>query len=300
MYKIYDLKMLVFLFCLCCASCKENATELNQEITAEKLDKSELNELMTALEKDSSLNHFQSVMYKLSSLIVNAESNEKKSSYLLQAIQVCKKYDDKDFLPVFVHEYIITFPTSTETKLFLEEMAIQAEKDEKQLQSMLLRSGIAKRWPDIKTPWNKDSFEDMERIFKNDLASTGEKMFGTKIQFKPDFPRIQHFIEISSYHVYAFPDGKEAFDLLMKAGETAKTAGLGPKAVELFHWAWNAYNNNEKAPYALFLKGFTLETEIKNREEAIKTYRQFLHIYPKHELAKDVRVLIEALEKAKQ
>lgn len=299
MYSNFDLKFVVILVWCCLLSCKEKEQDFSKEITAESLEKSELNDLMAELEKDSSLNHFQSVMYKLSSLTANAENEDKKSAYLLQAIQVCKKFDDKDFLPAFVHEFIIGFPTRMETKQLLEEMALQAEKDEKQLQSMLLRTGIAKKWPDPKTPWSQESYDDLEIIFKKDLASTGEKMFGSKNQFSPDLQRIQHFIEISAYHVYAFPDGQEAFDLLMKAGETAKSAGMGPKAIELFHWAWTIYKNNEKAPYALFLKGFTLETELKNRQEAIKTYKQFMETYPKHELANDVRILIKEQEKVK-
>ena len=65
------------------------------------------------------------------------------------------------------------------------------------------------------------------------------------------------------------------------------------KAEETFRNVFNKYPDNEKAPMALFLSGFILANDLRNFEEATKTYNLFLEKYPKHELAQSAKEELE-------
>lgn len=65
------------------------------------------------------------------------------------------------------------------------------------------------------------------------------------------------------------------------------------KAEQTFRSVFNKYPGNEKAPMALFLSGFILANDLRNFEDATKTYNLFLEKYPKHELAQSAKEELE-------
>ena len=65
------------------------------------------------------------------------------------------------------------------------------------------------------------------------------------------------------------------------------------KAEETFRSVFNKYPDNEKAPMALFLSGFILANDLRNFEDATKTYKLFLEKYPKHQLAQSAKEELE-------
>jgi outer membrane protein assembly factor BamD (BamD/ComL family) len=58
------------------------------------------------------------------------------------------------------------------------------------------------------------------------------------------------------------------------------------------------YPNYEKAPLALFMKGFIYETQVENLFEAQKSYEEFIKKYPNDPLVGDAIVMINNLGKS--
>jgi len=114
---------------------------------------------------------------------------------------------------------------------------------------------------------------------------------------------------INRQNALKFVDGSEAFALvnptsdlapqnLYKAAEVARSLRTMPKAMSLYDWLLEKYPNNEKSPTTMFIKGFLLEQEFKQEDEAREVYELFLEKYPDHEMASSAKFLLGNMGKS--
>ena len=61
------------------------------------------------------------------------------------------------------------------------------------------------------------------------------------------------------------------------------------KSVKIYRSVYDKYPKSKKAPMALFMSGFILANELKDYDEASKTYNLFLKEFPNHELSTSAR-----------
>jgi len=57
------------------------------------------------------------------------------------------------------------------------------------------------------------------------------------------------------------------------------------------------FPNSKEAPQALFMKGFTLDDGLGNKQAAKPVYEEFLKKYPKNDFADDTKFLLENINK---
>ena len=69
--------------------------------------------------------------------------------------------------------------------------------------------------------------------------------------------------------------------------------------VELWGRIATEWENYRRAPEALFLQAFTLDDNLGDTQRAQQQYELFLEKYPKHPLANDARLLLEAAKAGK-
>ncbi|MEO1262180.1 MAG: tetratricopeptide repeat protein [Bacteroidota bacterium] len=93
-----------------------------------------------------------------------------------------------------------------------------------------------------------------------------------------------------------FPDHPSAPDLLFKAADVARGAKEHGKAVQLWGRLKRRYADHPKAPMALFLQGFTFDSELRDARMASKYYRDFLKAYPNDSLVPQVNQLLQVVE----
>ena len=114
---------------------------------------------------------------------------------------------------------------------------------------------------------------------------------------------------INRQNALKFVDGSEAFALvrpqhpkapqfLYKAAEVARSLRTMVKAMNLYDWLLEKYPDDEKSPTTLFIKGFLLEQEFEEEDEARKMYEQFLEKYPNHEMASSAKFLLDNMGKS--
>lgn len=69
------------------------------------------------------------------------------------------------------------------------------------------------------------------------------------------------------------------------------------KAVEYYRDLYKNFPKSEEAPKALFMSGFILANNLNKLDEAKMTYQTFLDVFPKHELAPQIKIELENLGK---
>lgn len=107
-------------------------------------------------------------------------------------------------------------------------------------------------------------------------------------------------ILMEAYATYAerFPNYEEAADRLFKAGELAMGLNHSVEAIKYFDEVYNKFDQYEKRPYALFMKAFVLENQVHQYDQAEEIYKEFIQLYPNHEMADDAQYSIDNMGKS--
>jgi len=108
------------------------------------------------------------------------------------------------------------------------------------------------------------------------------------------------YVDACEAYALAYPSTPEAPANLYKAAEIAKTIRTFPKLMSIYDWIIEKYPNYEKTPTIFFLKGFVLENDLGNDEEAKKIYEAFIEKFPNHGLRDDIDFLLEHLGKSEE
>ena len=102
-----------------------------------------------------------------------------------------------------------------------------------------------------------------------------------------------------------YPDSKYAEDSyfaiagiyqMSKIPNLSKTESA-QKAIEYFQKFYKQFPNSDKTPKALFLIGFIRANDLQEYDSAKIAYNEFLHKYPKNELASSVKMELDNLGK---
>lgn len=90
-------------------------------------------------------------------------------------------------------------------------------------------------------------------------------------------------------------DSLKAAGYLYKAADLSMNSGYPERAIELFSRIRHEHPKYAKNPECLFLTGFILENQLSDYQGAERYYRQFIDLYPDHDLADDARLLLDYL-----
>lgn len=111
---------------------------------------------------------------------------------------------------------------------------------------------------------------------------------------------VQEFIRLSERYAALLPDDPQTPEVLFQAGEVAGSVHQYEKTLALYKAITDKYPNYAKASQALFMRAFTLDSELKRIEEARPLYEEFLQKYPKDEFADDAQFLLNNLGKSEE
>lgn len=103
-------------------------------------------------------------------------------------------------------------------------------------------------------------------------------------------------IEKTAQYAQQYPQDTLTPTLLFRAGDVAKGVKEYGKAMELWGQVWRDYSKHRRAPMALFLQGFTFDSELHDPVMAAKYYKKFLTAYPNDTvLAPQVKQLLAVI-----
>ena len=135
---------------------------------------------------------------------------------------------------------------------------------------------------------NKDTLLEEIGTLEKELLKTGDASKEKETALA--------IVEKSSDFNKAFPNDPKTPDLLFKAADVARGAKEYGKAVQLWGELWRNHPDHPKAPMALFLQGFTFDSDLRDAKMASKYYRNFLKTFPNDSLAIQVKQLLQVVE----
>jgi len=107
------------------------------------------------------------------------------------------------------------------------------------------------------------------------------------------------YINRTNEFTEAYPQDTLNPVFLFKSGELSRGLGEFPMAIKFWNRVATEYPHHRLAPEALFLQGFTYDNSLGMIEEAAPHYELFLERYPKHPIANDVQMLLDAAKSGK-
>ncbi len=112
-----------------------------------------------------------------------------------------------------------------------------------------------------------------------------------------DLDKVNEFVNIVELFVIANPSNEKSPAYLKLAAEVVNSVKVYPRAIQFYDWILTRFPNSQQAAQALFMKGFTLDDGMKNKQAAKPVYEEFLKKYPKNDFADDTQFLLKNISK---
>ena len=190
------------------------------------------------------------------------------------------------------------YPKDAEAKSRLFELANIMKTINKKQAANVLFSGIIDRFADSDEAEKSKAARDPEAAdVKAYLTKVGEDVFTNPDKYGINRKAAQSYVDACEAYALAYSGTTEAPEYLYKATEVSRTLRTFTKSLSMYDWILDQYPQYEKAPTAMFLKGFIIENELKNDEMAKEVYNSFLSMYPDHQLKDDVQFLLDNVGK---
>jgi tetratricopeptide (TPR) repeat protein len=278
------------LLLLAIISCK------NEKTTIDKNDIAYLESAYLETKADTTFNQLVQAYGKA---ITKSTDNTLKQSLLVKAIDLCNVPEKSTLKEVFSLELLKTNPNHERAADMLFELAENMEFRNKMDAAAMLYSGFSKRFPnDSRTKAAQEKIKTDQENHETYFKKLAKDILNNPGQKGINAASTELFIDMSESFAISFPNEKMAPAYLFNAAGMARTLGSLPKTIGLYDWITQYYPNFEKAPLALFLKGFALDSEIGNFDAAKEVYEHFLAKHPQDSLVKDVKFLLENLGKS--
>jgi hypothetical protein len=263
------------------------------------IDKNDITYLESEYQKSKADSTFNRLVQAYGKAVINSKDKKVKQEFLQKAITLCEGPEKAPLKEVFFIELLKVNPDHTKAADFIFELAESMELRNKKEAASLLYSGFAHRFPSdprskdisgkiLKEQSNHDTY--FKNLAKNVLTNPGERGVNAD--------NTELFIDLCESFAIAYPNEKMSPVYLFKAADMARALGSLPKMLSLYDWVFQYYPTFDKAPLALFLKGFALDSELRKFDEAKEVYQEFLVKFPQDSLAKDVNYLLENLGKS--
>jgi len=190
------------------------------------------------------------------------------------------------------------YPKDANAKNRLFELANIMKTINKKQAANVLYSGVIDRFGDTDEAEKSRAARDPEAAnVKDYLTKIGEEVFVNPDKYGVNRKAAQSYVDACEAYALAYPGTKEAPEYLYKGTEVSRTLRTFSKSLSMYDWILDQYPQFEKAPTAMFLKGFIIENELKNDEMAKGVYNEFLTRYPDHQLKDDVQFLLDNVGK---
>lgn len=284
-----------YLFCVCLCLLGVSACQNEQQHAQSEITKQE-----AQVENDGDPEAVNELIQQYLAYRTNyPEDAEANARYLYRAAALQYRLNNYDAARSNLEKAIRDYFDNENTPnavLLLE--SIYEEKLKDKMASSILLQAAAESFPDLAR--QKPAVASVQ---SSGLAPAAQRLDAVARAMYPDttgridLRRANDFITGASLFALVSPKDAQSPALLYKAAETARTIQAFSKAIELYDWLIDKYPNFENVAQAMFLKGFTLDNDLRRLEEARQVYEDFLAAYPQDDFADDARFLLDNLGK---
>ena len=120
-----------------------------------------------------------------------------------------------------------------------------------------------------------------------------DSLFASKIF---DRPGAMAMLGVYEAFVRTFPKDTIAPEYLFRAAGLAKALGNADRGVQLYDRIITEYPSWRRITSAYYMKAFTIDDGLNDKEAAKKAYEEVIARFPDHAFAKDSRAMIENLQ----
>jgi tetratricopeptide (TPR) repeat protein len=259
----------------------------------------EITELELQYNQSKSDTSFYKLVQSIGKAVVTTNDLKTKEALLNKAIGLCSDPQKKNLHDVFTTEMLKVNPDAESTKEILWNLAESMVDKNKPKVASVLFIGFKKRYQGDSRSKETEKYiltehKDLNAHIKNLATSIFDNPGPKGINELAS----QEYIDICESFALAFPKDPMAPEYLFRAAEMARALGTLPKMMSLYDWIYAYYPKYKKAPLALFLKGFAMDSDLKNPKEAKNIYEKFLAEHPNDSLVNDVKFLLKNLGKS--
>lgn len=226
--------------------------------------------------------------------MTNASEREK---ILVKAAQTALDYKSLGQALGIIQRLVLDYPESdltTQRLLQISQIFGALKRDE--ANAILLRT-MAEKYPDhpdVKQAIISQNVPDLSP--DSMIVELATQMFNdTLLQLNQ--PIARQYVDACEAFATVMQGDPRSAEYLHKGAETARSLQTIDKSLNLYDWIIERYPNHPRAAQSLFLKGFTLDNNLNQYEQAKVIYEAFLAKYPDNEFAESARFLIENLGK---
>jgi tetratricopeptide (TPR) repeat protein len=288
-YKIILLFLVLFAF----ASCQNNAEDSTTV---------ELKTLEKSVENKPNGESISQLLVAYNLIIVDRETNRKTLKKTLDKAYALADNPGwgKEQIGI-ITSYLKEFPADEGTEIKLVKLIdLMSERNQKNTVNALKHSFIEAYPGSEQTTKLKSEIDTSFSNAEAYLKSMAGKVFENVDEIGINVKNAREYVNACEAYALVLPVKEETPKYLFNASEIARTIKTFDKTLYLYDWIIDKYPQFEKAPMALFLKGFILENDLNNMEKAKEVYREFLEKYPAHDLADDVQFLLDNIGKSNE
>lgn len=110
-----------------------------------------------------------------------------------------------------------------------------------------------------------------------------------------DRRKAQGLVDVYKAYAQAFPLDSLAPEYIFRAAGVSKSMRQPEQSIMLYDRIIKDYPGWKRVADAYYLKAFTIDSELDQKGEAERAYKQVINLFPDHAFARDARIMIENL-----
>jgi TolA-binding protein len=240
----------------------------------------------------------QNYLLELNKLIQTTNDNPTLITLLKKGLDVSKQFNFSADINSYLMMLTRKDKNPAEKPDYLYELASRLKTVGKVAASDVLFRGFAHNYPEnARIKAAMASIAQPNLVIDTVMYKMAEQIFVNPDPIGINKANAQKYVDACEAYALAYDDDKAA-TYLYKASEMSRSIKTFPKTLSIYDWILQDYPDSEKAASSLFLKGFILENDVRDLDLAKGCYQQFLDKYPDHQLADDVKFLLDNIGKS--
>ncbi len=256
---------------------------------------------LSALEKEFNSNpsedNYNKLVGKYLEIIQSSNKGKDISGLLVNAFQAANKMKKNDHEILFINNLVKSYPDRPDNKTNIIRMIELLNASGKSTTANLMSYAFIKAFPE--DPKSNEFKTNLPKMASAEayILEIGQSIFADTIKGFDEM-KAREYVDACEAFAMVLPNDPQAAEYLFKAAETSSTLKTFEKSFALYDWIIDKYPHSERAPVALFMKGFIFDGTIKDSANAAKYYTEFIQKYPESPFYKDAKVLLSNLGKS--
>ncbi len=252
-------------------------------------------------EKNPSDSIFNQLIHGYGSNISATNNKFEKEKLIIKAIQICRLPEKGEVKALFSVELLKLNPYHPYIPSIMWNLGERLLSENKTEAASIIFKGYCHKFI------GNDECREAEKFIISDqsdihgyIKGLAGLLYIKTNQQDIDLKNAQIYLDVCESFALAFPEDILAPEYLFQSAEINRALKNYENMIRIYDWIYNYFPKYDKAPLTLFLKGFTIDSELKLPQEAKKNYELFLENHPNDSLSNDVKFLLKNIGRSNE